>query len=137
MPIEKTEVTDTTEKLPIEAVIHADSTGKLSIEESNTADLNQTATNKGKNMPIKLSFKDYEAAYQGKGYNRPSIAYLQEIYREVDANQIFGSSYLVKTLGCTERTARNLMAKLREMNVVEAVMGKGKGMYRFKLLEDD
>lgn len=54
-----------------------------------------------------------------------------KIYQETETNQVFGSSYLVKLLECSDRTARNLMAKLREMGVVAPVTGKG--MYRFKL----
>ena len=58
--------------------------------------------------------------------------YLREIYDQIDVNQIFGSSYIMKILDCSERTARNLLTKLKDMGAVVTVIGKGKGMYRFK-----
>lgn len=59
-----------------------------------------------------------------------------KIYREVETNQVFGSAYLAKMLACSERTARNLIVKLRDMGVITEVTGKGKGMYRF-MMEDE
>lgn len=45
--------------------------------------------------------------------------------------QVFGSAYITKILGCSPRMSRNLILKLRAMNVVVSLSGKGKGMYRF------
>jgi ATP-dependent DNA helicase RecG len=38
----------------------------------------------------------------------------------------------MKILNCSDRGARRLLIKLKEMNVVVVVSGKGKGMYRLK-----
>lgn len=38
----------------------------------------------------------------------------------------------MKILNCSERTARNFMNMLKDMGVLVAVVGKGKGNYRFK-----
>lgn len=80
----------------------------------------------------KLPFELYAAAYDNRGYNEPTVQNLRRVYDLIDVNQIFGSEYFVKILGCSERTGRNLIAKLREMDVVMPVSGKGKGKYRFK-----
>ena len=60
-----------------------------------------------------------------------TILYLREIYDQIEVNQVFGSAYIMKMLDCSERTARNLLTKLKDMKVIVAVTGKGKGMYRF------
>ena len=88
-------------------------------------------------VPKKLSFESYCHAYMDKGYNASSVLNLKSIYDKIEANQVFGSTYLSKILDCSERTARSLLAKLKEMNVVIAVAGKGKGIYRFKKDDED
>ena len=86
----------------------------------------------GMGMPAKLPFESFVQAYLNKGYKESTPRNLKAIYDQIETNQVFGSAYLVKILECPERTARGLLAKLREMDVVVAVTGKGKGMYRLK-----
>ena len=88
------------------------------------------------NLSIKLSEQSFMQMYSNKGYNEPTILNLRNIYNQVEVNQIFGSSYIMKILDCSERTARNLLTKLKDMDAVIAVTGKGKGMYRFKYTEE-
>ena len=83
-------------------------------------------------MPTKLSAESFVRAYINKGYRESTTHNLKAIYDQIETNQVFGSAYLMKMLECSERTARVLMAKLREMEVVVSVSGKGKGMYRLK-----
>ena len=47
---------------------------------------------------------------------------------EIEKNQIFGTKEI---LDCSPSTARAVMTKLRDMKVVKAVNGKGKGKYVF------
>ena len=49
---------------------------------------------------------------------------------------VMSSAYIIKILDCSDRTARNLLAKLREMQVIVPVKGKAKGMYRFKYADE-
>lgn len=49
----------------------------------------------------------------------------------MDNNQIFGASDIKRILKCSPSTASEIMSKMREMNAVMAVKGKGKGKYRF------
>lgn len=49
-------------------------------------------------------------------------------YDEIEKNQIFGTKEI---LDCSPSTARAVMTKLRDMKVVKAVNGKGKGKYVF------
>ena len=66
------------------------------------------------------------------GYSKPTITNIEILYHNVDVNQVFGSAYVRKILSCADSTARSLISKLRNMKVVVSVVGKGKGMYRFK-----
>jgi ATP-dependent DNA helicase RecG len=80
----------------------------------------------------KISATAYTQAYMARGYKGATVQYLKEIYDQLEVNQVFGSAYLVKILECSDKVAQRLLAKLREMDVVIAVAGKGKGMYRLK-----
>lgn len=53
------------------------------------------------------------------------------MYDEIEKNQIFGTKEIKEILDCSSSTARALMTKLRDMGVVKAVSGKGKGKYVF------
>lgn len=120
------------EKLPIDDGKVADSEEKLPIDDGKVADAIETANNHNGNVPVKIPIEIFTKRYMEHSYNEPTILNLQHIYEAIDVSQVFGSAYLVKILGCSERTARNLMAKLREMDVVVPITGRGKGVYRFK-----
>ena len=66
------------------------------------------------------------------GYSKPTITNIEILYQNVDVNQVFGAAYVRKILSCADSTARSLISKLRDMEVVVSIVGKGKGMYRFK-----
>ena len=44
---------------------------------------------------------------------------------------LFGTKEIKEILDCSPSTARAVMTKLRDMKVVKAVNGKGKGKYVF------
>ncbi|MBQ9232880.1 MAG: putative DNA binding domain-containing protein [Lachnospiraceae bacterium] len=125
LPIESEKVADSIKKLPIEPEKIADSTKKLPIEPEKVADSD-------KKLPIKISLEKFTESYKQQGYSEPTIKNLNCIYDQIDANQVFGTTYITKILDCSDRTSRNLINKLKEMDVVVTVEGMGKGMYRFK-----
>lgn len=53
------------------------------------------------------------------------------MYDEIEKNQIIGTKEIKEILDCSPSTARAVMTKLRDMKVVKAVNGKGKGKYVF------
>ena len=110
----------------------SDSGRKWPIRTAKVADSEKLETLARPNELHKISETAYSQGYREKGYKWATIQYLKEIYDQLEPNQVFGSAYLVKILECPERTARGILAKLREMDVVVAVTGKGKGMYRLK-----
>ena len=69
-----------------------------------------------------------KSAIEQQKYNEPSKANILNVYDEIEKNQIFG---IKEILDCSPSTARVVMTKLRDMKVVKAVNGKGKGKYVF------
>ena len=124
------------EKLPIHNVKVADSQENMPIKDNKVAHTGETENMNRTISPEKLPVDEYTKAYSDKAYNEPTINNLTVIYDQIEVNQVFGSAYIIKLLDCSDRTARNLLAKLREMDVVVPVKGKGKGMYRLKYDEE-
>ncbi|MCD7826665.1 MAG: putative DNA binding domain-containing protein [Clostridiaceae bacterium] len=80
----------------------------------------------------KISIVMMQHAIEKQSYNQSTQEKLMKIYNEIDAKQVFGAPEIQQILGCATTTSRDFMAKLRDMEVVEAVKGKGKGRYIFK-----
>ena len=72
-----------------------------------------------------------KSAIEQQKYNEPSKANILKEYDEIEKNQIFGTKEIKEILDCSPSTARAVMTKLRDMKVVKAVNGKGKGKYVF------
>lgn len=72
-----------------------------------------------------------KSAIEQQKYNEPSKANILKVYDEIEKNQIFGTKEIKEILDCSPSTARAVMIKLRDMKVVKAVSGKGKGKYVF------
>ena len=108
----------------------ADSQLKLPIAKETIADCGTGTTLAGER--IKLSASSFDSLLNKMSYTGVINSNLKLIYQQVEVNQIFGSKYIMKILNCSERTARNLMNKLKDMGILIVVVGKGKGNYRFK-----
>lgn len=76
----------------------------------------------------KPAIGEEKSAVEQKKYNEPSKANILKVYDEIEKNQILGTKEI---LDCSPSTARAVMTKLRDMKVVKAVNGKGKGKYVF------
>ena len=131
--IDMEKIVESLEKLPIKEADATESSKKLPIKESMVSESSEK-------LPIKISMGAYTDSYRDKGYSEPTILSLMTIYNDIEVNQVFGSAYFMKILECSESTARRLLVKLKEMNVVIEVAGIGKGrgkgngrgIYRFK-----
>ena len=139
MPIEGENIADSAQGLPIEGENIADSAQGLPIEGENIADSAQGLPIEGENIadsaqnvPTKLSKLTFDSILMSMNYNEMTRQNLSEIYKKIELNQIINSSYVAKIMECSERTARNLMNKLKDMGVLMPIAGKGKGMYRFR-----
>ncbi len=79
----------------------------------------------------KLTIEKMQLAISKKSYTIETQKKLLKIYNEIDAKQVFGAPEIEQILGCSTTTSKVIMAKLREMEVVEVVKGKGKGKGRY------
>ena len=79
----------------------------------------------------KPAIGEEKSAIEQQKYNEPSKANILKVYDEIEKNQIFGTKKIKEILDCSPSTARAVMIKLRDMKVVKAVNGKGKGKYVF------
>ena len=69
------------------------------------------------------------------GYKKSLSSNLMLVFTRMANNEVFGVKQIVAALGCTYPTAKRLLGKLRELDVVVAVRGNGKGRYMFKELQ--
>ena len=69
------------------------------------------------------------------GYKTPLSSNLMLVFMRMANNEVFGIPQIVAALGCSYPTAKRLLGKLRELDVVVAVRGNGKGRYMFKELQ--
>ena len=130
----------------LQAVIYNSKVGKIIVEK--TADSLKklaVAVNKslidyqkpaiGEEKPAiddkKSAVDRIKSAIEQQKYNEPSKANILKVYDEIEKNQIFGTKEIKEILDCSPSTARAVMTKLRDMKVVKAVNGKGKGKYVF------
>ena len=115
-----------------QAVIYNSKVGKTIVEK--TADLLKklaVAVNKSLIDYQKPAIGEEKSAIEQQKYNEPSKANILKVYDEIEKNQIFGTKEIKEILDCSPSTARAVMTKLRDMKVVKAVNGKGKGKYVF------
>ncbi len=135
LPIGGEKLADSHSELPIGGEKLADSQSELPIGEEKSADCGMKS-NINIAKTIKLSATSFDELLNDRSYSEKINSSLRLIYQHVDDNQIFDSNYIVKILKCSERTARNLVNKLKEMGVLVVVTGNGKGNYRFKYKDE-
>ena len=81
---------------------------------------------------IKLSKISMERLLETKKFPREVVENILKVYDEVETNQIIGNLEVSKILGKSKSTAIRVIKKLKEIDVIEQVNGKGRGKYRFK-----
>ena len=77
----------------------------------------------------KPEIEDKKSEIQKYKYNEPTVGNILRIYNEIETNQVFGAADVKKILKCSDSTASEIMSKLRELEVVVAVKGKGKSRF--------
>lgn len=79
----------------------------------------------------KLSIEKLKKAFLNENYRKNTKDNILAVYNDIDANQIFGAPEIERILDCSPTTAKEIMRKIRDMEVVVEVKGSGKGKYRF------
>lgn len=69
---------------------------------------------------------------ENHSYNATVVNNMKKVYTKISTDQVFGVSDIESILGCARSTAIALMKRLKDMKLVVAVQGKGKGKYRLK-----
>ena len=112
----------------------ADSLKKLGVAVNKSFNDSQKSAIDNKKSAIdnkKSAIDMIKSAIAQQKYNEPSKANILKVYDEIEKNQIFGTKEIEEILACSPSTARAVMKKLRDVKVVKAVNGKGKGKYVF------
>ncbi len=77
----------------------------------------------------KLAIEILNSAIEKQHYNEPTKTNIILVYNMIETNQIFGAPEVKDILKCSVSSSKDIMKKLRDMEVVVTVKGKGK--YRF------
>lgn len=88
----------------------------------------------GENRPIQegnLTIDEIKSILETCNYSVPTKRKIMKVYKELGGNQIFSASDVVTILNCAPSTAGIIMTKLKDIQVITPVKGKGKGKYRF------
>lgn len=93
---------------------------------------NPAIENKRTDLEIKkLDIKALNQAIFKQKYIERTRKNILTIYNEIDTNQVFGAPEVERILGCSTTASKDIMKKLRDMDVIVKVIGNGKGKYRF------
>ena len=79
----------------------------------------------------KLAIETLKSAIKKQNYNEPTIKNIITVYNSIETDQIFGAPEVKNILKCSISTSKEIMKKLRDMEVVRSIKGRGKGKYRF------
>ncbi len=79
----------------------------------------------------KSAIGELKSAIDKANYNKPTKTNIMKLYNEIESSRIFGTKDIERILDCSSSTSRAVMAKLRDLEVVISVEGKGKGKYMF------
>lgn len=66
-------------------------------------------------------------------FNKTAKKNLVKLIRGIELNEIFGHSRVVEIVGCEASSASAALKKLEAFDLIEPVVGHGKGKYRFKM----
>ena len=80
----------------------------------------------------KISLETLKRICKDRSYNITVMNSMEKLYAGIVDDQVFGASDIEEILGCAKSTAAEMMRKLRDMEVVVPITGKGKGKYRLK-----
>ena len=75
--------------------------------------------------------KIYELCKE-QNYNRPTLETILKVYENTDVDVVVSAPDVQRITQCPVSTSKNIMNKLKKIDVLVVVTGQGKGKYRFK-----
>lgn len=92
---------------------------------------NRTLGNKME-LYSKIWIKTLEEILEKSSYKNTTKENIIKLYYEVETNQIIGNKEICEILKKSKSNSAEIIKKLKEMDVIVQVNGKGRGKYRFK-----
>ena len=77
-------------------------------------------------------FNLYNLELKRASFSKKTLEHIQKLYDKFGAEKVFGRGEVIAALGITESPASELIKKLREIEIIIPVKGKGKGKYVFQ-----
>ena len=100
---------------------------KLVVEDKKVAIENQKLAVEGKKVAIdRLKEKIYSLS--GNNKTKENV---EKVLLEISIDDVFGRTEIANILGVSDTAAGNLINKMKEVGLIEAVEGYGKGKYKF------
>ena len=96
-----------------------------------TSEGNRTLGNKME-LDSKIWIKTLEEILEKSSYKNTTKENIIKLYYEVETNQIIGNKEICEILKKSKSNSAEIIKKLKEMDVIVQVNGKGRGKYRFK-----
>lgn len=79
----------------------------------------------------------YADVLQAAGCSPKTISHAQSLFQAFDHSQVFGRGDTIRRLGLSPSAASALLKKLLDCGAIEAVVGMGKGKYKFSATHTD
>ena len=76
------------------------------------------------------AWKRYKGILRDTNITETYIANIEEVYLQIGYD-VFKQSDVMECFNCSKTKARNIMSVMRQTGIIEKVMGKGPGRYRF------
>lgn len=96
-----------------------------------TSEGNRTLGNKME-LDSKIWIKTLEEILEKSSYKNTTKENIIKLYYEVETNQIIGNKEICEILKKSKSNSAEIIKKLKEIDVIVQVNGKGRGKYRFK-----
>ena len=96
-----------------------------------TSEGNRTLGNKME-LDSKIWIKTLEEILEKSSYKNTTKENIIKLYYEVETNQIIGNKEICDILKKSKSNTAEIIKKLKEIDVIVQVNGKGRGKYRFK-----
>lgn len=80
----------------------------------------------------KVAIEEIFELCKGQNYSKPSLETILKVYENTDVDVVVSAPDIQKITQCSASTSKNIMNKLKKINVLVAISGQGKGKYRFK-----
>jgi fido (protein-threonine AMPylation protein) len=77
---------------------------------------------------------DIESVLSQKGghFSTKTIVHINRLFNKFGFDEVFGRSAVIELLGIQKSGASKLLSNLLKTDIIEAVLGQGKGKYKFK-----